>query len=637
MSVPYPHLLEPIRIGSVVFKNRMFSAPQGLHALQGAETYPTDAIITNFANKAKGGAALVTCHGISQQPVTPDKYGHLSYNIFDAHSTHYLAQLPETIHFYGAKASMELSFTDIAGYDVSSGFMSMTGRPSLELTEDMLEEIADNYAFQAQTMKELGFDMVLVHMGYRFTLGARFLSPSTNRRTDKYGGSVENRARFPIMIFDRIKSACGKAFPIELRMSGVENIRNGITLEDSIELAKLLEGHIDLLHVHGSDLASSHPMGFQPPMPHVPWAEAIKKSGTSLAVVTIGGIQDLDEAEEIIASGKADIISMGRGWIADPNLGRKAYFGQNKEVVPCVKCMRCHDSACIDGKTYRCTVNPTIGIEDKLERLVKAPEKSKNVAVVGGGPAGMTAALMALKQGHKVTLFEKTGVLGGQLNFSDYVSFKSSLSKFKKYLVRKVTESGIELRLNNAADRASLETLGYDAVIVALGAEPLIPPIPGVNGEGVITAPAVYGHESELSHEIVVIGGGQVGCETGLHLALSGHRVTMLEMQKALAPDASASYRAALIGAIEKCGDLEYILGARCTGIENGVKYTDGFGREHFIPAGNVIIAAGMKGRSEEAAALYNTAPEVDLIGDCSGPGNLGGATRSGFAAAVRL
>ncbi len=632
----YSRLLEPIQIGGVLFKNRLFSAPQGLHSLQGGETYPTDAIIATFANKAKGGAALVTCHGVSGGPVTPDgTRGNLSYDMTDMHSRHYIAKLADAIHFNGAKASMELSFVGESDYDVCDGYVAYGGKVCKALTPEMMAEIAENYAWQAKQVQELGYDMVMLHMGYRFTLGARFLSPATNKRTDEFGGPVENRARFPIMIFDAIKKACGKNFPIELRLSGQENIPNGITIEDTIHLASLLEGRVDLLHVHGSDAASSHCMDFQPDTPQLAMAEAIKKSGCTIPVVTIGGYQDLDEAESILQQGKADIICMARGWIADPNLGIKARSNRAQDVVPCIKCMKCHDTACIDNKTYRCSVNPTIGIEDRLSSIIKPPASKKIVAVIGGGPAGMNAALAASRQGHSVTLFEKSGVLGGQAVFSNYVPFKRSLRKYKDYLIRQLSLSDVNVVLNTTVEKSSLEDAGFDAVIVAVGAAPITPPIPGVDSANVITAPQVYGKESELPEKVVIIGGGQVGCETALHLALLGHRVSIIEMRDKLAPDASSSYRAALVSQIESNDNIDIILGARCTSVGKTVTYE----REDAasIPADVVILAAGMKAKVQEAISFMDVAPHVELIGDCEGPGNISGATRSAFAAAMRL
>jgi 2,4-dienoyl-CoA reductase-like NADH-dependent reductase (Old Yellow Enzyme family) len=255
-----------MKVGNTVFRNRLFSAPLGLHALQGDEPYPTEAIIETFANKARGGAAMVTLSGVSGLPVVSDGE-HLSYDIYTAQHRHYLAHLAEAVHLYGAVASMEImGHSKNLRYNLVPG-APVDGDPIQKMPEEVMDEIAENHAYQASVLRDLGYDMVLLHMAYRAGIGGRFLSPATNKRTDKYGGSVANRARFPIMICDRIKQRCGPDFLIEVRMSGAEPGPDGIKLEDSIELAKLLEGHIDLLHVHAGTMHDSPPQGVCPPPP----------------------------------------------------------------------------------------------------------------------------------------------------------------------------------------------------------------------------------------------------------------------------------------------------------------------------------------------------------------------------------
>lgn len=638
----YPTLLSPFQVGSVVFRNRIFTAPMGLHALQGGELYPTEAIITHYANKARGGAAVVTCSGTGAYPVTPDQ-DHMAYDLYIGHSQHYLAQLADAIHFYGAKASMEIqAASKERGYNVSAGLMGpgpgmIPGQPTKELTKDMLEDIKKNLQDQVRILKRIGFDMCMLHMAYDMGLFGGFLSLRTNKRTDEYGPqSLENRLRFLNECCDAIHEAAGKDFIIELRMSGELPEGAGFTIDDACEMAKLVENHADILHVHAGTGWQAHCMSFEPDTPNLWMAQKIKESGAKIPVLTIGGYQDLDEMEFALAEGKADLISLARGWLADPNLGTKAYENRGEDVVPCVKCMRCHDSACIDGTTFVCTVNPVMGIEHKLTEYDKPALTVKKVAVVGGGPAGMQAALTAAARGHKVTLYEEKDVLGGQLNFADYASFKHSLAKYKDWLIYQLNKSSVEVALGVKATRDMLIRGNYDAVIAAVGAEPLIIPLPGA--DQAVPAPAVYGNEDQLGKTVVIIGGGQVGCETALHLAETGHNVTVLEMQEKILTDASASYRNRLTRNMGYHENLKSVTGGKCTAItDTGVIYTDKDGSSQALTADSVVMAAGMKPRTAEATGLY--APEYRLytVGDCEKAANVQKAIRSAFATALSL
>ncbi len=678
----YEHLLQPLKIGNVIFRNRLFTAPMGLHALQGGESYPTDAIIAHYANKARGGAAVVTLSGTGSVPGGGRDHEHMAYNLFEGHSQHYLAQAIDAIHFYGAKVSMEIQGScKSQGYDVSAG-MPLRGGPgggggpmgggqdngysgikpasqktaggmpgpggpggpgggqpelSKEMTLAVMQEYCDNFADQCEVLQKLGVDMVMIHMAYEMNIMSRFITPHTNHRTDEFGGSMENRCRFLNMVFDAIHQRCGRDFLIELRMSGELPEECGFTNDDAVEMARCLVGHLDILHVHAPTAWQAHPMCFEPDMPNLHLAENIKKHVPEMTVLTIGGYQDLDAIDEIIASGKADLVSMARGWLADPELGRKAYEGRGDDVRPCIKCMRCHDSACIDGITFVCTVNPEIGLEHSLGRMITPVAQPKKVAVVGGGPAGMYAALRAAERGHSVTLYEAKDHLGGQLNFADYAKFKSALKKYKNWLIYQLGKRKVRVVLGTAADKALLLREGYEAVIAAVGANPLILPVPG--HELAVPAPQVYGHEDQLGQQVVVIGAGQVGCETAYHLCQQGHSVKIVEMQAKAAPDASASYRSRLLRFMGYEGDrIEFILEARCKEITaQGLVYTDKNGEDVLLPCDSVVMAAGMRPNQAAAMELYDPSYRLYLIGDCEKTANVQKAIRRAYSVAMTL
>lgn len=637
MSNPYENLLKPLRIGNVVLRNRLFSAPMGLHCLQGSELYPTETIIRHYARKAKGGAAVVTCSG-TRAYSTPPNYNSICYDLYRGDCQHYLAQMADAIHFYGAKASMEITVSPKDGsYQASAGnkVMGPGNQISKEITEEIMEEAIENLKLQVTTLKRLGFDMIMLHIAYNMGLLGSFISSRLNRRTDAYGGPIENRVRFLNRCCDAVHEIAGKDFLIELRMSGELPPEEGFTIEDACRMAKAIEGHVDLLQVHAPTEWQAHPMCFEKPTPNLWMAEAIKQSGTLVPVVTIGGYQDPDEIEAILAAGKADAVSIARGWLADPDIIVKAQQNRASDIVPCVKCMRCHDSACMEGTTFVCTVNPRMGIDHNIPEIDGMADISRNVAVVGGGPSGMTAALELSRRGHHVTLFEASDRLGGQLNFADFAPFKAALAKYKNYLIDQIKKSRITVRMNTTADRHMLQKEGFDAVIAALGAAPIKLGIPGA--EMAVMPPDVFSPEDKLGKRVVIIGGGQVGCEAALYLAQLGHQVTVLEMQEKILADASPSYRSRLIRNMNAEAQLQVITDARCTAIGAEVSCVLGDGTEQKLPADSVVMAAGMRPKLDEALELQHHSYTFFMTGDCHKIGNVQKAVRTAYGAAVTL
>lgn len=633
----YPYSLTPARIGGVLFKNRIVSAPSTMHSLSNGELYPSEDAIAFFESRARAGVGMVTVAGLKTGKDVTDDGQNTAWDVNQPNHRNKLMELVERVHFYGAKISMELIGIFPDGYTVSDGCSIMGWAQGHEITREAMESFKEEWAQAAADLVACGFDAILIHSGHSVPL-AQFLSPLTNKRTDEYGGSTENRCRYLIEILDAIRARVGKKLLIEVRISGSEFEEGGIDLEEGIRIGELIQDHLDILQVSGGMhnpkwMTWVHPCGFRPPMPNIYLAEAFKKSGRiHVPVVTLGAVESLDAAEEILREGKADLVTMARSLIADPELIHKAQAGRGEDVIPCIKCMRCHDST-VYGHHFQCAVNPEAGLDACLSKLVQAPGPAKKVAVIGGGPAGMKAACVAADRGHQVTLFEQNETLGGALKFADYVSFKYPLAIYKNWLVAQVEKRPIQVKLGTKATPDMIA--GYDAVLVAVGATPLILPVPGVENAKVATS--VYGSEDQLGGNVIVIGGGQVGCETALHLVKLGKTVTVIEMQSALAPDASKTHRDELMVEIEKEPGFVTLTGARCVSVTaNSVTFMKD-GKEQTIVADDVILAAGMKAKTDEADSFIGTAPEFAEIGDCVRARTVEWATKDAYYAAVNL
>jgi 2,4-dienoyl-CoA reductase-like NADH-dependent reductase (Old Yellow Enzyme family)/thioredoxin reductase len=645
----YPSLLSPITVNGVTLRNRIIATCSCPHFVQGSETWPTDGLIMHYANKARGGAAIVTCKA-NQPKVVIDPHDQ-NLDITIPANQHYFAQMAEAVHYYGAKASMlaQPPITLTEGWDASTGMPSefVEGDGSvmklgMEAPEDVLEKVADAYAEHVYIAKGLGFDGCFIHMAYRLMFPGRFLSPYTNRRTDMYGGDVHGRAQFPLMIARKIKEACGEGFFIEISCSGEEpELDPGVRIADTVQLAKEVEGFIDFLQIRGTFIDVSQATYLDPRrLPHLEAtaqiAQAVHEQGIQTKITLIGGCQRPDLLDDIVARGDADMIGAARGFLSDPEWVNKAYEGRPDEITPCLRCNKCHQVKTGDWVST-CSVNPIYGIEHKVG-LIHAPlTPRKKVAVVGGGPAGMYVAVESAKRGHDVTMYEQAGTLGGLLNVASIPDIKWTLKEWRDFMVHMVEKTGVNVLLNTKATPAMIDAGGYDVVVAATGSEPVIPPIPGVD-KAVTVLNALRDH-STLHPNVVVVGGGEMGVETGIHLARNGHRVVLLEMLDVLAPGCvPIHFRKLFRDLWESTPGFSYHLRSRCTAIEDGVvRYVDGNGDQQTIDAGSVVLAVGLKSRREEALAFYGSAPRLHLIGDCETVGSIRECTRSGYAIARML
>lgn len=662
----YPHIFAPIVLpNGAVIKNRTESTPSGLHFLQGAEPYPTEAVIANYVGRAKNGAGIVVVTGCSTSS-HPNPGHDQNWDLSDGHNQQHVAQLVEGIHAYGAKALHRgLDINEFLmnpegfdgenngsflgnNYDVSTGIASayVVGDGSfprydgVECPKELMLQCADRLAqFCFELKTNCGFDGIWIHAAYRHQFLGRCLSPLTNQRTDEFGGSPEKRAAYPRLVFEKIKQRCGRDFIIEMSVSG-HDPEGGASMEEMCRTIQCLEGVVDIVQVKGTLIDESHPVQFHEPTPWLYMAEYYKKHLRGITVMTVGGYFDPDQSEKLLADGQADMIGMARAWISNPEYMQLLREGRAEDITPCIRCNKCHRSSNKDPWTSVCSVNPLIGIEHRAHYMTRPAGSTKRVAVIGGGPAGLKAALTACDRGHNVTIFEKADRLGGQILVTEAVPFKWPLQKLRKWLVAQVEKRPIQVRLGHEVTPEELQNAGFDVVLAATGATPAHPPIPGADGANVMTAVEAYGRIADVQGDVVIIGGGEIGVETGIYLARMGRNVTVLEMRDMLAADSTpVHYWKMFRDEWESCESFTGIVSATVTGITDaGVTYRDRDGAEHLVPAGTVLLAAGMKPAREAALSYAACAGErFELIGDCAAVGNIQKVMRSAYIAASQF
>ena len=654
MKNAYPHLLEPIRIGKFILKNRMQSSNSLPHFSQGPEEYPAEGTMAHFIGRARTGAAFVTFAGVEdtyQMPPLPDTLDMSHFPEFDmrnAKCQNYMVEMVEAMHYTGSIVSGSLfSANRTYRYENENGEIEavdanpqgpvtdssgMSGSIGDDVPAENLYKIAKSYGQRTALYKRLGFDAVTIHMSYRAQVPGQLLSPLTNFRTDEFGGSFENRCRFPLLMLEEIKKVAGNDMLIEIQFSA-EEPEGGYTLEEGLEFLKKAQKYVDIVQVRAADGDYNHPIPFElNPTPFLELTAKIKEANLDFVVSNVGGYFDPEIADRAIAEGKLDMVAMARAWISNPDYGDKVYEGRKDDIVPCLRCNKCHGRGKNDIMTTCCSVNPKFGFEVVDRFLYKEPGKSKEIAVIGGGPGGMRTALYLAERGHKVTIYEKEQELGGAIRHADYIPFKWTLRDYKNYLIHQVHKHGIKVVLGTAATPEMVEDR-YDAVIAAVGAQPVIPGIPGAKGENVTVATDAIMHSEKISKNVVVIGGGEVGVETGMFLAQKGHSVTVIEMRDQLAADTTVMhYRSMFTDAWEAIPDFHYVLNATAKEITaDHVTYTDKDGVDHDLPADSVILSVGMRSKADEALSFYGTNPGFYMVGDCRKPGTIQTTNRSAY------
>ncbi len=632
----YPHLFEPIVIGNRVFKNRIFNSPTG--NCPEFDT-PTENVIAYYERKAMGGAASV-CIGdvVVDRKIGMHGFNHICADDW-AHGKGAMNRLARGITSHGAIASIELMHG--GGNSTGSYFMGNTiygpvaasntarGKTTVceEMTEEIIERVLKSFYDAALIAKRWGFGMITIHGGHGW-LQTQFMDPNINKRKDKWGGSFENNMRLPLAIVDSVRKAVGPGFPIEMRISASQCYEGGYDLDYGIEIAKALDGKVDIIHCstgsheNDSTFTITHPSMFMEDGCNVKYAAAIKPHIKHSRVATVGALSSPELMEEIIASGQADIVEMARGLICDPDLPLKAKSGREDEIRHCMRCFACFGNLASRGHII-CAQNPEIGYE-RENFYTPTPAVKKKVLVAGGGIGGMHTAITAAKRGHEVILCEKSDKLGGILRCEGKVPFKAHLEEYLDYQARLVNKLGIDVRLNTEVTPEYALSLEPDAIVCAVGAEVSMPPIPGIKGSNVMDVVTAYENPEKTADDVVILGGGLSGTELSIFLTKHfGRKCTIIEMAPEISNGGNFVHGIALDREI-LAGGISVQTGTRCIEIkEDGIWGEKADGERVFYKGGTVVVALGMRARNAVTASLASCAPEFYTVGDCNTPRNI--------------
>ncbi|MDP2953101.1 MAG: FAD-dependent oxidoreductase, partial [Chloroflexota bacterium] len=481
----------------------------------------------------------------------------------------------------------------------------------------------------ARRAQEAGFDAVELHGAHGYLI-AQFLSPYSNKRTDGYGGDRESRMRFALRFLDRAKALVGRDFPILFRLSGDEFVEGGLTLDETRPIAQRLAGAgVHILHVSAGVYGSLHRV-VQPssaaPGCLIPLAQGIKEA-VEVPVIGVGRITDPALAEKVLEEGKADLVSMGRALFADPELPRKARDGKPEEIRRCLACGYCMDKVLGDNEPLTCAINPALGREGEPLGRARRPKK---VVVVGGGPAGLEAARVAALRGHRVSLYEAEDRLGGQMNLAALPPHKSEINNAVSFYAHQLSKLGVRVSLGRRLSPSLALRLKPEVVVLATGSSSRVPSIPGAGGEWVVSAREVVAGRARVGQRVVVLGGGQVGCETAELLAEQGKQVTVVEMLPRLAADMGPLSRRYLLDRLRQAG-VKTEVNAQAVEITPQGVVVSSQGEQRLIEGESVVLAVGAVPDQRLAQALQGKVPELHIIGDAAQPRRIADAVREGF------
>lgn len=625
----YEQLFQPLQVRSLILKNRIACAPMTGPGEGQPSIKPSAVEYGGFSmlDRSLGGAALLY-RGLNipsslENPASDKEYGLSKYK------REMVREHLSVILQKGSRAGVELCHQGIYGREADGKIYGPCegttdkGEPITALTPDKMEEIAQRFAYAAREAKQYGFDIILLHFGHGWLIH-QFLSPYFNSRTDEYGGSIENRIRFPMMVIRAVRQAVGEQFPIEMRISTDECIKaeNRLSLDDVITFIQNAEPYIDIVNCsRGLDMIRESNIHHAATIfePHITNLEALKtiRSRTSCLLSVVGSIMTPDEAAMLIEENLADIVMLGRSTLADPFWPIKVQTGHSEDIIPCIRCLQCYHVSS-NHKNVQCSVNPRFNREKRVPLTLPKTTSPKHLVVIGGGPAGITCALTAAKRGHHVTLLEKENVLTGKLNIACHGSHKTDLARYRSYLLCQLEKSEVTVRTGVTADADKVKKLNPDALVIAVGANPISIPLPGADGSNCIQISEFLKNSNHTHNSYVIVGGGSVGCETALDLAEKGKKVSLIEMSDQLAASSNDLYRLALEEQFAKYDNLHVYLKTTCQSIDSrGVNVSCGQDSMH-ITGEQVILSLGFCPDIKLVSSLHGIVADTYYVGDCN-------------------